>query len=112
MRFNSIAQETNLSVMSWNIRLDTPADSADRWDLRKAGVVQVMKEYHPTFIGVQEALPQQMAYLVDNLTGYQFIGIGREAGGMGEYSAIFYDTTRFLVLTSSTFWLSPTPNQV
>jgi len=112
VRFNSIAQETNLSVMSWNIRLDTPADSADRWDLRKAGVVQVMKEYHPTFIGVQEALPQQMAYLVDNLTGYQFIGIGREAGGMGEYSAIFYDTTRFLVLTSSTFWLSPTPNQV
>ncbi|MBU3929058.1 MAG: endonuclease/exonuclease/phosphatase family protein, partial [Bacteroidetes bacterium] len=30
----------------------------------------------------------------------------------GEYSAIFYDTTRFMVLTSSTFWLSPTPNQV
>ncbi|PKP33492.1 MAG: endonuclease/exonuclease/phosphatase [Bacteroidetes bacterium HGW-Bacteroidetes-16] len=107
-----VAQVNTISVMSWNIRLDTPADSGDRWDLRKAGVVQIMKEYHPAFIGVQEALPQQMSYLEDNLTGYQFIGIGREAGGMGEYSAIFYDTTRFMVLTSSTFWLSTTPNQV
>jgi endonuclease/exonuclease/phosphatase family metal-dependent hydrolase len=98
--------------MSWNIRYDNPADSVDNWNIRKAGLVEIVNQYHPYFFGVQEALPQQMAYLKDNLTGYQFIGIGREAGGLGEYSAIFYDTTRFQVLTSSTFWLSPTPNQV
>ncbi|OFY49465.1 MAG: hypothetical protein A2W85_06390 [Bacteroidetes bacterium GWF2_41_31] len=110
--FNAVAQDTTLSIMSWNIRYDNPADSADNWNFRKAGLVEIVKQYHPDFFGVQEALPQQMAYLEDNLTGYQFIGIGREAGGLGEYSAIFYDTTRFQVLTSSTFWLSPTPNQV
>ena len=109
---NLFAQDTTLCVMSWNIRYDNPADSADNWNFRKAGLVEIVNQYNPDFLGVQEALPQQMTYLEDNLTGYQFIGIGREAGGMGEYSAIFYDTTHFMVLTSSTFWLSTTPNQV
>ena len=55
----------------------------------------------------------QVLYLDSCLTNYTYVGVGREDGKTrGEYSAIFYDTTRFIVLESSTFWLSKTPGKV
>ncbi len=38
------------------------------------------------------------------------LGVGRDDGKQkGEYSAIFYDTTRLQAIQSKTFWLSETP---
>jgi len=67
-------------------------------------------QYAPSIIGIQEGLLSQVQYLDSCLTDYSYIGVGREDGKeMGEFCAIYFDTTRYLVLNHSTFWLSQTP---
>jgi len=49
--------------------------------------------------------------LKDNLTDYDFVGVGRDDGKeKGEYSAIFYKKDKYEVLSQNTFWLSETPD--
>ncbi len=102
--------QTSFKVMSYNIRLDVASDGDNRWDNRKEMLAGQVHFYEPDFLGVQEALPQQMAYLGTALTDYKFIGVGRDDGkDKGEYSAIFYKSKKFKVIEQSTFWLSETP---
>lgn len=99
--------------MTYNIRYDSKNDSLDYWNDRKADVVQMVQRYKPSFMGIQEGRPHQVTYLDDKLKSYAYIGVGRDDGQQkGEYSAIFYDTTKFKVLESNTFWLSKTPEKV
>src|SRR5690606_8159556 len=66
--------------------------------------------HQPQILGVQEALWGQMQDLQQALPQYKFVGVGRDDGDKkGEFSAIFYDTTRIQLLDSKTFWLSETP---
>jgi len=103
------AQE-DINVMTFNIRLNVASDSANAWPYRKDHAAQQIIYHQAALVGVQEALHNQMQDLEERLPGYRFIGVGRDDGKMkGEYSAIFYDTTKLEVLTSGTFWLSPTP---
>ena len=54
-----------------------------------------------------------MMDLQERLPHFRSIGVGRDDGNTkGEYSAIFYDTTRLAVLNSATFWLSQTPEVI
>jgi endonuclease/exonuclease/phosphatase family metal-dependent hydrolase len=102
------AQELN--VMSFNIRLNTASDSLNAWPYRKDLVASQVLYHRTHILGVQEALPLQMTELRARLAGYRSIGVGRDDGkDMGEYSAIFYDTSRVDLLRSETFWLSQTP---
>ncbi len=103
----SLAQ--SISVMSYNIRLDTEADSLNKWANRSESVTALIKKYNPDLLGVQEALHNQMMDLQTHLPDYSFLGVGREDGiEKGEYSAIFYKKDKFEVLRQSTFWLSET----
>lgn len=105
----SIAQ-TEINLMSFNIRLNVASDSLNAWPYRKdLAASQVL--FHETHIlGVQEALHGQMMDLQERLPGFRYIGVGRDDGKeKGEYSAIFYDTTRLQMIKSGTFWLSQTP---
>jgi len=44
---------------------------------------------------------------------YSYIGVGRDDGKTkGEYSAIYYDTTKLDVRYQNTFWLSDTPEKI
>lgn len=100
-----------LKVMSFNIRLSLESDKENSWENRKTEALQLMDYYHPDFFGVQEAVPQQMLDIKNNLKDYHFVGVGREDGkNKGEYSALFYDNKKLQVLESGTFWLSETPN--
>jgi endonuclease/exonuclease/phosphatase family metal-dependent hydrolase len=97
-------------VMSYNIRLDTEADGVNQWKNRTGKVFDLIKKNNPDLLGVQEAMHNQMMDLKDNLTDYEFIGVGRDDGKeKGEYSAIFYKRDKFEVLEQNTFWLSETP---
>lgn len=105
-------QAQTTRVMTYNLRLDAASDGDDRWDARKAQLANQVLFYEPDFMGVQEALPQQMIYLDSALTAYDYIGVGRDDGkSQGEHSAIFYNKSRFKVLEQHTFWLSPTPDK-
>jgi endonuclease/exonuclease/phosphatase family metal-dependent hydrolase len=96
--------------MSFNIRYNTPADSLNAWPYRKDKVASQILFHEAHIMGVQEALHEQMMDLQERLPQYKFAGVGRDDGKeKGEYSAIFYDTTRLQALQSKTFWLSQTP---
>ena len=101
------------SVMSYNIRYDNKYDDENSWENRKRGVVSLLNFYHPDICGIQEALFHQVQYIDSSLVDYKYIGVGRENGNTsGEYSAVFYDTTKFCIVESSTFWLSETSDTV
>jgi endonuclease/exonuclease/phosphatase family metal-dependent hydrolase len=99
--------------MSYNIRLDVKSDGENQWNNRKDKVAALMNYYEADFIGGQEVQHHQLQYLQQNLTGYNYIGVGRDDGKKaGEYSCIFYKKDTYKVLQQSTFWLSLTPDTV
>ena len=99
-----------IHMMTFNIRYDNPGDGANRWSARKEAVVDFLRTQAPDIVGLQEALPGQLADLQAALPGYQRVGVGREDGkAKGEHCAILVLTSRFTVVRSGTFWLSDTP---
>lgn len=104
-----MAQEP-VTVMSFNIRMDTKSDSANAWPFRKDMAASQILFHEADIVGVQEALHHQMTDLSERLKKYKYIGGGRDDGKeRGEYSAIFYNEERLEMIVSETFWLSPTP---
>jgi endonuclease/exonuclease/phosphatase family metal-dependent hydrolase len=100
----------DLQVMTFNIRLNIASDSLNAWPYRKDKVASQVLFHDVHLLGVQEALHNQMVDLKERLPRYNYVGVGRDDGKeKGEYSAIFYDTTRLQALQSQTFWLSLTP---
>ncbi|MBS1610628.1 MAG: endonuclease/exonuclease/phosphatase family protein [Bacteroidetes bacterium] len=100
----------DLNVMTYNVRLNVSSDSLNAWPYRKDKLASVILFHDVTILGVQEALPDQMEDLRQRLPKYKSVGVGREDGkNKGEFSAIFYDTTKLQLLQSETFWLSETP---
>ena len=78
-----------VTVMTYNIRLDTPKDSVNAWPHRAARVASLIRKYNPDILGVQEALHHQLHELIRTLPEYSFVGVGRDDGKeLGEYSAI------------------------
>ena len=109
LEFTASAQTT---VMSYNIRYANENDGENSWSNRKDFLTNQIKFYEPDIMGVQEALFNQLEYLDEHLRGYEYLGVGRDGGEKGEFSAIFYDTEEFDVLEKNTFWLSETPNEI
>jgi endonuclease/exonuclease/phosphatase family metal-dependent hydrolase len=104
------AAQVPLRVMSFNIRLNTPADSANAWPHRQEMVASMMRFHRADLAGVQEALQDQMDDLTNLLPEFGWMGVARDDGKeAGEYSAIFYLKERFAILEQNTFWLSETP---
>lgn len=103
--------QTEVKVLSYNIRLDVKSDGENWWEKRKDKVAGLVNYYEADFVGLQEVVHNQLLYLKDSLTGYNFIGVGRDDGKeAGEYSCIFYKKDKYSVVEQSTFWLSPTPD--
>ena len=102
-------------IISYNVRFSSvpETDGANRWELRRDASIKMVAEQKPLAMGLQEACPDQIDFLDQNLTGYKHIGVGRDDGNRsGEMMAIYYDTTRLTLLNSGTFWLSDTPDKV
>jgi endonuclease/exonuclease/phosphatase family metal-dependent hydrolase len=108
----SIQAQQPLNVMTFNIRYNTPNDSANAWPLRKDKVASQILFHEADIIGVQEALHGQIMDLKERLPRFAWVGRGRDNGRQaGEYSAIFFDTTRVQLIKTETFWLSPEPEK-
>ena len=108
MLMTQLAFSQNIKVMSYNLRLDIESDGENKWSNRREFLIDQVKFYAPDFMGVQEALPQQMNYIDEALSNYNFTGKGREGESKGERSAIFYNSEKFKLLQENTFWLSET----
>jgi endonuclease/exonuclease/phosphatase family metal-dependent hydrolase len=99
-----------IDVMTLNIRLDNPGDSANAWPNRAAIVAGFINGQTPDLLGMQEVLWHQYEYLDSALVAYGSVAAGRDDGvRKGEACPVFYRLGRFDALESGTFWLSATP---
>lgn len=108
---SEVHAQNHLNVMTFNIRYNNLNDGINAWIHRKDNAASQVLFHETHILGVQEALHDQILDLTLRLPRYKYVGVGRDDGKTkGEYSAIFYDTTRLKVLESQTFWLSETPS--
>ena len=101
------------SIISYNIRYDNNWDLENSWKIRRNKISQILVQYSPSIIGIQEGLLNQVQYIDSSLIDYDYVGVGRDDGKKkGEFCAIYFDTTRYVLLKNSTFWLSETPDTI
>lgn len=106
-----ISDSNSLRMMTYNIRFDNPADGVHAWPNRKELVASVIRFHKADIIGVQEALEYQIQDLMELLPGYDWVGVGRNEDGGGEFSAILYRSSVVAVKAAQTFWLSESPDE-
>ncbi|WP_353181618.1 endonuclease/exonuclease/phosphatase family protein [Parapedobacter lycopersici] len=108
-----IAQQ--FRVATYNIRYDAAGDIGNLWKDRAPHLTSLIRFHGFDIFGIQEGLKHQVEAIKAALPGYAYIGVGRDDGKeQGEYSAIFFDTTKFEVVRQGTFWLAEnteTPNK-
>ena len=101
------------TIISYNIRYDNNWDIENSWEIRRSNIIQMLFKYSPSIIGIQEGLFNQVQYIDSSLINYDYVGVGRDDGKeKGEFCAIYFDTTRYVLLKNSTFWLSETPDTI
>ncbi|WP_270088580.1 endonuclease/exonuclease/phosphatase family protein [Sphingobacterium sp. SYP-B4668] len=107
--FMTIAEAQQFRIATYNIRQKNTHDVGNMWDERREAVTNLIKYHQFEIFGTQEGFKDQLVDMENRLPGYKYIGVGRDDGAeKGEYSAIFYNTARFEVSKSGTFWLSAT----
>lgn len=103
----------SIKVMSYNIRYGSANDGENHWEKRKEFLVETIRKFNPDLLGTQETLAFQRDYLAKNLSGYDYLGVGRDNGAeKGEMMALFYRKERFEKLDGGHFWLSETPDKI
>lgn len=107
------SKEKAINVMTFNVRQDNPDDGINNWKFRKDYAANLIKFYDADIIGTQEVLNNQYNDLIERLSEYNHIGVGRADGNKeGEACAIFFRKERFKLYESGTFWLSENINAV
>jgi len=111
--FSCSSEKESYKIMTYNIRYDNANDGDNQWSERKDFLSNQVAFYNPDIFGIQEGLNHQVQYLDSAFTNYNYIGVGRDDGKTkGEYSAIFYNKEKFVILNEGTFWLSDTPDKI
>ena len=104
---DQLSDSEAVRVMSFNIC---------GWDYKniKNMAPQLIAEYSPDLVGLQECTYDWYQKLTRELPEYGFVGVGRETGELskagGESCGILYKTDKFTLMDSGTFWLSETPD--
>ncbi|KAL9230643.1 hypothetical protein vseg_005968 [Gypsophila vaccaria] len=102
----------SLTVLTFNLHDDQPADSPNSWEKRKDLCISVITSYSPTILCTQQGLTLQMDYLQQGLPGYGRFGISRKGAEdtSDEHCAIFFDKDKVELVEGGTFWLSESPS--
>ncbi|MBO4595498.1 MAG: endonuclease/exonuclease/phosphatase family protein [Bacteroidales bacterium] len=99
-----------IKVMSFNVRNSSAQDGDNAWEMRRSATPAMIADQNPDVFGVQEALPDQEAYILEQCPKYKCYGIGRNDGIEGERMDVFYNTERIELVEKGTWWLSETPD--
>ena len=109
----AFSKESDLKVMSFNIRLGVANDGENHWDKRKELVLKTIQNFGPDLLGLQEVWHMQEEYLKEKLSNYAYYGRSRRTEPRaGEQCAVMYRKDRFEIVKGETFWLSETPDVV
>lgn len=101
---------SNISVMTFNLRVDAKIDGINRLDNRKDKIIDTINTYRPDLIGFQEARDAARDWLRDTLSEYTVIGCGRLEDYRGESTPLAFRKDKFMMISSESFWLSSTPS--
>ncbi len=101
-----------MKIMSFNIRCGDVGN--ETWEDRIGIVCKTIIESGADSVGIQEATPEWMNALKQNIGHlYDYVGVGRDDGdNKGEYSPVFYLKDKYEAVSSNSFWLSETPYEV
>lgn len=105
---------SKLNIMSFNVQ--TENGSSVRFDIRADMLRDLIDEYQPDSIGMQEVTPTWRNYMETYVFNGSYTGVGEARttnAALGlEQSCIFYRSDKYDLLDSGTFWLSATPDVV
>ena len=107
------AQETSITVMSQNLRVDSSSDGEDNDVLyRSDRLIWLLEQYRPDVVGMQEYTSNWDFMLTDFLeeSDYQIVFEYR-AHGDQEATPILYNAKKLELESTEFFWLSETPEQ-
>jgi endonuclease/exonuclease/phosphatase family metal-dependent hydrolase len=97
-----------IRVVTWNIHCGQdeglPWKRFD-WPGRKHALRAALDQARPDLLCVQEATPEQVAFLEEVLPGHGRAGIGQDGESGGEHCAIYFNRQRFAEIGGNTFWL-------
>ncbi len=102
-----------VKAMTFNIRMSRANDGPDQWDYRKQAVAEVIRLFAGDFVGIQEAWPEQVAYLRSQLPEYGILARTRDDNPeWGEAVPLLWRRQRWQVdpQEHGTFWFSDTPD--
>jgi len=102
----------DLRVLTYNVRYPAKGDGPDLWDLRKDILTRSIAAAKPDLIGTQELFELQGNYIVETLPEFAWFGLSRRGNHEDEHMGIFYRKSKFKLIESGNFWLSPTPDVV
>ncbi len=106
-------QPDEMKVMTFNVRVPFLLDAWNFWSLRRNLVIDTIRGFDPDLLGTQECPKTSADYLRDKLTGYEFVGVGRNDGkSRGEMCAMFFKRDRYTKVEEGHFWLSKTPAKI
>ena len=97
-------------VMTYNIRYDFKSDTGNRWTQRVDAVAKQIRKSGAQIVCLQEDKIDQIKDLQKRLTGFTFVGRGRNATGLGERTSILFRSDQFQLREQGDFWLSDTPS--
>jgi endonuclease/exonuclease/phosphatase family metal-dependent hydrolase len=109
------ADPTLIRVVTWNIHCgqdNGPPWKQFDWPVRKHALRAALDQARPDILCVQEATPDQVAFLEEALPDHRRVGVGRDgptAGG--EHCAIYFNRERFAEISGDTFWLEEPTDQ-
>ncbi len=98
------------TIMTFNIRYASANDGINSWNNRKEMVTDIINNYSPSILGLQEVEKKQLDFLVSKLPQYKWVGVGRDDGvDKGEFNPIFYKPDSFILTDYNNFSLSESP---
>ena len=101
-----------IKVMSYNIRYGEGSDGTNSWQYRAPLTIEMLEDQAPDIFGVQEALGNQIDFILEFTDGYECVGVGRDDGKKeGEHMSVFWNKKKIKLLKWGTFWLSETPSE-
>ncbi|MFP4153193.1 MAG: endonuclease/exonuclease/phosphatase family protein [Alkalispirochaeta sp.] len=100
----SVVADTELTVVTYNIRHIDFDEGELHWEERRAGVLEILTDAEADLVGLQEAGEEQRNDLED--LGMYCIGCSSD---FTNHNAILFDESRLELLDSGVFWLSDTP---
>src|SRR5262249_47156018 len=103
-----------IRVVTWNVHCgqdEGPPWKRFDWPVRKHALRAALDRAGPDVLCVQEATPDQVAFLEGALPGHRRVGVGRDGASGGEHCAIYFGRQRFEEVGGGTFWLEEPTDQ-